>query len=685
MKFVPFVAALAGGLLLAGAASADEGLWTFDNFPAAAVKARYGVDITPAWLAQVQGAAVRLSIGCSASEVSAGGLLLTNNHCVSDCTHDLSTPRRDVFGPGFLATARTDEQTCPGLTAEVLVGVVDVTKLMSGAGAGLVGAALVQARNAMAAGLEQGACGADRRFDCEIETLYRGGVYKLYKYRLYSDVRLVFAPGDAVGNFGGDPDNFNFPRYDLDCAFLRLYEDGKPVATPGALHWNTAPPTAGQPVFVAGNPGGTFREQTLAELETQRQVALPMEMALRAERRGRMIEFIEQSPDNARMAAEALDELENDYKVTVGHLAALDDPAFMEAKRAAEAALRARARALFGPSFGDPWADMAAAQAAYAALYAPYRQIEIGARDSDLFLYARRLVRAATERAKPGGQRLPGYADNQLPILQRQVLDAKPVALPLEQLELEFWLSKTRELLTADDPDTRLLLGADSPETLSKRLVAGTRLGDPAVRKALWDGGLAAIQASDDPMIRFALQIDPEARRIRAAFEEQVQGPAARAAETIAKARFAAFGDHVYPDGNFSLRLSYGDVEGWTYRGKTIPPFTNFAGLYARATGQPPFRLDPRWAAAQSRLNPATIFDFSTNNDIIGGNSGSPVLNAKAEVIGTAFDGNILSIGGDYGYDPAVNRAVAVAAGAISEALRKVYGAGALADELAGS
>jgi hypothetical protein len=685
MKLATFSAALAAGLMLAGTASADEGLWTFDNFPAAAVKAKYGVDITPAWLAQVQGAAVRLSIGCSASEVSPNGLLLTNNHCVSDCTHDLSTPEQDVFGSGFLAAARSDEQTCPGLTAEVLVGVTDVTRLMSGAGAGLSGAALVQARNAMAAGLEQGVCGADRKFDCEVETLYRGGVYKLYKYHQYTDVRLVFAPGDAVGNFGGDPDNFNFPRYDLDCAFLRLYEDSKPVATPGSLRWNTAPPAAGEPVFVPGNPGGTFREQTVAELEAQRQVALPMEMALRAERRGRIIEFIEQSPANAHMAAEALDELENDYKVTVGHLAALDDPAFMDGKRAAEADLKAKARTLLGPGFGDPWADMDRAQAAYAALYVPYRQIEIGPRDSDLFEYARRLVRAGIERGKPGAQRLPGYAENQLPILQRQVLDAKPVALPLEQLELEFWLSKSRELLTADDPDTRLLLGMDSPETLSKRLVTGTRLGDPAVRKALWNGGLAAVQASDDPMIELALKLDPEARRIRAAFEEQVQGPAARAAEAIAKARFAVYGEQVYPDGNFSLRLSYGDVEGWTYRGKTVTPFTNFAGLYARATGQPPFGLDPRWAAAQSRLNPATIFNFSTNNDIIGGNSGSPVLNARAEVIGTAFDGNILSIGGDYGYDPATNRAVAVTAGAISEALRKVYGAAALADELAGS
>jgi hypothetical protein len=685
MTPAPFVPALVAGLLACGVASADEGLWTFDNFPAAKVKAALGVDITPAWLGRVQAAAVRLSVGCSASEVSGEGLLLTNNHCVSDCTENLSSPTRDYFGPGFLAQTRREERTCPGLVAEVLTGVTDVTPRMTAAGSGLTGVALVGARNAAAAMLEQGACGADRRFDCEVVDLYRGGQFRLYKYHKYDDVRLVFAPGDAAGNFGGDPDNFNFPRYDLDCAFLRLYDNGKPALTPEHLRWNLAPPTAGEPVFVAGNPGNTFREQTISELETHRDVALPLEMTLQSELRGRLIRFGEESPENARIAAETLAELENDYKVSVGLLAALDDPAFMDAKRAAEADLEAKARAALGAGLGDPWTDMAQAQSAYAALFLPYRQLESGPRDSQLFAYARRLVRAAIERGKPSPQRLPGYADNQLPIVEKQVLDPKPVQPALEQLQLEFWLSKTRELLTADDPDTRLLLGADSPETLSRRLAYGSRLGDPGVRAALWIGGLAAVQASDDSMIQFALKLDPEARRARAAFEEQVQGPAARAAESIARARFAVLGDGVYPDGTFTLRLSYGAVAGWTWRGRTVTPFTTFAGLYARATGQPPFQLDPRWVAAQGRLNSATIFNFTTTNDIIGGNSGSPVLNARAEVIGAAFDGNILSIGGDYGYDAAVNRTVAVSTAAITEALQKVYGAKALAAELAGA
>ena len=321
-------------------------------------------------------------------------------------------------------------------------------------------------------------------------------------------------------------------------------------------------------------------------------------------------------------------------------------------------------------------------QPAAQALFLPYAMVERGPADSRLFQDARILVRAAAEREKPSAQRLPGYADSQLPEIEKTALAPEPIEGPLEQLLLEFWLSKAREYLTADDPDARMLLGADSPETLSARLVSGTKLGDPAVRKALWDGGMKAAMASDDPIIQYVLRIDPEARRVRAAYEEQVTGPTTRAAEAIARARFAVYGDSLYPDATFTLRLSYGAIEGWTWRGKTVPPFTTFSGLYARATGQAPFDLDPRWIAAKDRLDPGTIFDISTSNDIVGGNSGSPLLDAKGEVIGTVFDGNIHSIGGDYGYDPALNRTVAVSATAIIEALQKVYGAHALAKEL---
>jgi hypothetical protein len=682
MTAVQFALALAVASVVAGAARADEGLWTFDNFPAAKVKAAYGVDITPSWLDRVRGGSARLSIGCSSSVVSAEGLLLTNDHCASDCAQALSPPDQDYAKAGFLAAAKSDERTCPGMQADILVQVVDVTARMQAAGASLTGEALVQARNAVRGSLEQQGCGADRKLHCEVVDLYHGGRFQLYKYREYTDVRLVFSPGDQSAFFGGDPDNFNFPRYDLDCAFLRLYEDGRPAPTPAHLDWNPAPPVAGQPVFVAGNPGSTFRQQTISQLEMQRAVSLPLELRELAELRGRLIRFSEESPANARMVDEALMDLENNYKVSVGRLAALDDADFMAAKRADEAALRAGATAKLGAALGDPWADMAAIQQAATAIYVPYRTLERAPEGSQLFSYARDLVRGAEDRRLPSADHMPRYSDSQLPAVEKQLLDPQPILAPLEQLMLEFWLSKSRELLTADDPDTRLLLGDESPERLSARLVSGTKLGDPAVRKALWDGGMAAIEASDDPMIRFMLRIDPEARRVRRDYEDKVDGPAARAAEAIAKARFAVFGDSVYPDGTFTLRLSYGRIDGWSWRGKTVAPFTRFAGLYGRATGQPPFDLDPRWIAARTRLNPDTIFDLSTTNDIIGGNSGSPLLNAKGEVIGTAFDGNILSLGGDYGYDGRVNRTVAVSAAAITEALQKVYGADGLVREL---
>ncbi len=682
MRVGLFAVAFGAALASATAASADEGMWTFDNFPAAKVKAAYGVEITPAWLDHVRAASARLSVGCSASVVSAGGLVLTNNHCVAGCAHDLSPAGKDLFTTGYLAATRAEEKTCPGLQADILEQIIDVTPRMTAAGAGLSGEALVKARTAVSSTIEKEVCGDDPKYQCQTVDLYHGGQFKLYKYRKYTDVRLVFSPGFQTAFFGGDPDNFNFPRYDLDSAFLRLYADGQPVATPDHLVWNPAPPTVGAPVFVSGNPGSTSRELTVSELETQRDLAVPMLMTQLSELRGRLIRFTEESAENKRIGGDELFFLENDYKVFFGRLFALDDPALLAAKRTEEDQLRAQAKAKMGAGFGDPWADMAHVQGAAQALYLPYRMVERGPMDSKLFEDARILVRAAQEREKPSAQRLPGYADSELPELEKQVLAPELIEAPLEQILLEFWLSKSREYLTADDPDTTLLLGRDSPETLSARLASGTHLADPAVRKALWDGGLKAVMASDDPMIQYVLRIDPEARRIRAQYEEQVTGPTTRAAEAIAKARFAIYGDSLYPDATFTPRLSYGAIEGWTYRGKTVPAFTTFAGLYKRATGQEPFALDPRWIAAEARLNPDTVFDLSTTNDITGGNSGSPLIDAKAEVIGAVFDGNIHSLGGEYGYDPNLNRSVAVSTAAVTEALQKVYGADALVSEL---
>jgi hypothetical protein len=679
--------ALLAACAFAGSAFADEGMWTFDNFPAAKVKAAYGVTIDQAWLDKVRGAAARLSSGCSSSVVTGTGLILTNNHCVADCAQNLSSTGHDYFKTGYQAVSRDDEKTCAGMQAEILSSITDVTPRVSGAGKGLSGGALVKARTAVTGTIEKEACGDDAKFRCQVVDLYHGGQFKLYKYRKYSDVRLVFSPGFSAAFFGGDPDNFNFPRYDLDSAFVRLYENGKPAVTPDHLTWKAAAPQAGELVFVAGNPGGTDRQLTASQLDTQRTLALPVTIAQYSELRGRLIRFGEESAERKRIAGDDLFGLENSYKVYWGRLSALDDTAFMAAKRKEEASFRAKvkaSKAKLPADFGDPWAQIEKAQVATQSLYLPYRTLERGPADSRLFDYAKALVRAAQEREKPSADRLPGYADSQLPLLEKQVLDPTPVEADLEQVTLEFWLSKAREYLTADHPITKLLLGKQSPESLSKALAQGSKMGDPAVRKALWTGGLKAVTASTDPMVQYLLKIDPEARKLRAAYDEQVTGPTTQAAEKIAKARFLVYGDSLYPDATFTLRLSYGKIAGWTYRGVTVAPFTTFAGLYERATGEEPFDLDPRWAAAKDKLTPTTVFNISSTNDIIGGNSGSPLIDAKGEVVGAVFDGNIHSLGGNYGYDGTVNRAVTVSTAAITEALSKVYGADALAKELIG-
>ncbi len=676
---LPALAALSliAAALTPVAAMADEGMWTFDNFPSAKVKAAYGVTIDKPWLDHVQRAAVRLAGGCSASVVSKEGLVLTNNHCVAECAQSYSTAEHDTFKLGYAAKGRAEEKMCPGQQAEILQTITDVTPRVTAAGAGATGAALVQVRQGVTSAIEKEACGEDKTLRCQVVRLYQGGQYKLYKYRKYSDVRLVFSPGFQAAFFGGDPDNFNFPRYDLDSAFLRLYENGKPVVTPDHLVWNAAAPKDGEPVFVAGNPGGTDRQLTVSQLELQRDLTIPQTLVSMAELRGRLIQFGEVSPENARIIGDELFGLENSYKVYYGRLFTLNDKGFMAARRAAEADLKARS----GTTFGDPWSAIAATDQARRDLYDTYRFLE-ASNASDLFGYARVIVRAAAEREKPSAERLPGYADSQLPLVQKQLLDEKTVEKPLERLLLEHWLLKAREHLTADDPTTKLLLGRDSPEALSAKLVNGTHLNDPKVRAALFNGGMAAVKASTDPMIQYVLSLDPAARAVRKEWENRVTGPVVVPTEQIAKARFAAYGDSIYPDATFTLRLSYGKIAGWQEKGRAVPSFTYMSGLYERATGKDPFALDPRWIAAKDKLNPNTVFDISTTNDIIGGNSGSPLINAKGEVIGAIFDGNIHSLGGDYAYDGTLNRSVAVSTAAVTEALDKVYGERELVSEL---
>lgn len=670
------VSAAALGLAMAATATpaaADEGMWTFDNFPIQRVNQTLGTNIDQAWLDRVRGAAVRLSSGCSASVVSPEGLVLTNHHCVVSCVQDLSSPENDYVQSGWMPATREGEVACPGMAADILTSITDVTDQVMAAGEGLEGDAFVSARNAAAARIQQEACGDDETRRCQVISLYRGGEYKLYEFRRYSDVRLAFAPEFQSAFFGGDPDNFNFPRYALDAAFLRLYENGQPVETPTFLRWNAEAPAEGDATFVAGNPGSTQRLLTVSQLETLRDLEIPVGQLQRSELRGRLISFSERSDEHARVALDPLFGLENSFKVFYGRQMVLNDRGFLDQKRAEEAELRARVAADpdLSARIGDPWAEIEQAQAAYAELYLPYRQLEQAAGSgSALYAYARTLVRAAEELAKPENERSPGFS---LANLERSLSQETPISDELETLYLSFWLSKTREYLTADHPHVRALLGDESPEGLAARLVSGSSLETPAARLALLRGGAEAIRGSNDPLIQFVLANDAAARAVAREWNARVTAPTSRAAERIAQARFAVYGAEVYPDATFSLRLSYGQVRGWTYRGLEAPPVTYIGGLYERATGAPPYDLAPRWAEARDRVNRDVVFDFVTTNDIIGGNSGSPVINAAGEVIGAAFDGNIHSLGGAYGYDGELNRTVAVSTAAVTEALRTVY------------
>lgn len=672
---------------LATAASADEGMWTFDGFPAARMKASYGFAPDQAWLDQVRASTARLAEGCSSSLVSPDGLVLTNHHCVVGCAQNLSTPAQDLVKNGFLADDRSKERQCPGQQAELLTAISDVTPRIAQAIGAAQGEALVRARDAEIAKVEDAGCPDKTHTRCQVITLYGGGQYKLYAFRKYSDVRLVFAPEYDAGQFGGDPDNFNFPRYGLDAAFLRLYENGKPVATPHHLRWNPRAPVPDEPVFVVGNPGTTSRLFTKAQRDFRRELGLPTGLTLLSEERGRLIAATEQDAEHARTGADELFSVENSFKVYRGQFEALNDAAFTAKLDAADQMLRTRVAAdpALAKRIGDPWAEIANAEAAYRNLYFPYYLLEARAgMGSTLYGWARGIVRTAAEREKPNADRLPGYTNSALPLTTKQILDPAPTYGWLERMQVEMWLSKAREYLTADDPRVKALLDRESPEAMARRLVSGTTLADPAVRKRLLDGGMAAVRASGDPMIRLALAQEPQARALLAEYKAKVDGPITAAQGRLAQARFAVYGADVYPDATFSPRISYGRVAGWTERGRPIAPTTDFAGLFDRATGEPPFALPPRWIAARASLNPRTVLDFSTTNDVTGGNSGSPVIARDGSVIGALFDGNIHSLGGAFGYDPVLNRSVVVSAGAVDEELGKVYHAGALLKELHG-
>ena len=674
---------------LCASVSADEGMWTFDNFPKAAVKGKYGVEITDAWLETLQKSVVRLENGCTGSFVSGSGLVLTNHHCAQSCLAENSTATQDLVADGMIAATPDQEIRCQSEQVSVLTATEDVTAQVATALASVPADEVATVRNRTFTTLEQ-AC-EDRAaktatpLKCETVTLYQGGQYWLYKYKRYADVRLAFAPEAAVAAFGGDPDNFQFPRWCLDMALLRVYENGKPAATPNHLAFEWSGANEGEPVFVAGHPGTTDRLLTVAQLRTERDAFLPLWLLRFAELRGRLIQYSKIGPEAARTTKDLLDTIENSLKVRRMEQVALLEDGLFEQRAAAERRLREAVETDPGlkARAAAAWDDIARAEATYRDILVPYVFIEGGAGfNGDLFFYARQLLRAAAERLKPNADRLREYTEAQVPQLRQSLAADAPVYPELEQVRLSFSLERMREWLGPDHPVVKAALGAASPDQRARELIIGSRLGDPKVRTSLFDGDPAAIAASNDPMIQLARTVDAEARVLRARYEQEVEAPVERAQQAIAEARFKVYGKSLYPDATFTLRLSYGTVTGWKERGQTVAAFTTLARLFERATGAPPFELPGRWSDAKPRLDLAARANFVTTNDIVGGNSGSPMVNASGRIVGLVFDGNIHSISGSYWFDVDRNRTVAVHTAFIRTALGSIYVADRLATEL---
>jgi Peptidase S46 len=664
--------------------SADEGMWTFNNFPSRAVGERYGFTPAQAWLDHVRNASLRVAEGCSASFISPHGLVMTNYHCVIDCVKAVSTAQQDLVNSGFVAHTAAEEKKCPEFELDQLTGIKDVTGDVHSALAGKTGEAANAALRAERAKLEQ-SCGSDPKVRCDLVSLYHGGIYNLYHYRRFDDVRLIFSPEFDAGFFGGDPDNFNFPRYDFDLGLVRVYENGQPVSTPDYLHWSKNGSKENELVFVSGNPGGTSRQLTVSQLEFERDKDLPSLIPIISEYRGSLEQFVATGPEQAREANERLFFTENAFKVFNGRQQALMDAQFFGIKVKEEKELRDAAAAR--PELAEEakaWDDLARIQVERAKLFIPHTEMDANRFfNGGLLDDAISLVRIPVERAKPNAERLPEYTDQGLVELKQELLAPTPVYKDVEELRLRLAFSLAQRNLGADDAFVHKMLGNESPAQLAHRLVSDTRLDDVKVREELFHGGQAAVDSSKDPMIQFARLIDSDLRATRKEWETKIDAPTREATQNIAKIRFAIYGTSIYPDATFTARLNYGTVKGFKdRRGRPVQPYTNFSGLFERANGAPPFALPKKWLSAKPRLNLSTPMNLCTTNDIIGGNSGSPLINQNGEVVGLIFDGNIFSLGGDYGYDSVSNRAVAVDSRALLEGLRVVYGFDRIVNEI---
>ena len=670
------------------AALADEGMWTFNNVPRAEIKKKYGFEVTDAWLNKVRLASVRFNNGGSGSFVSPNGLVLTNYHIVEDIVGEVSTPEKDLAKEGFVARTRAEEIKAPSLELNQLISIEDVTARVNGAvKPNSTDAEAFAARRAEISAIEAESTKATG-LRSDVVTLFQGGQYNLYRYKKYTDVRLVFVPEFQAAFFGGDPDNFNYPRFNIDMALVRIYENDQPVHPENYFKWSTTGAKDGSLVFVTGNPGSTSRLDTVAHLEELRDTSIPIVLRLLERREAVLKKYMAMGEEQTRQSQNELNSVQNSLKVYRGQLKGLKDPALMARKTKEEQALRkaVAANPEWQKQYGGAWDAIAAAHKAYPS-YIRERRIfdQAGGFNSTLFNYARALVRMAEEGKKPNAERLPEYTDARRASLELALFSPAPIHEDFEKLKLADSLGFMVELLGADNELVKGVLAGKTPEARADELISGTKLKDPEFRKELAKGGFEAIDASNDPMILVAREVDARAREMRKRYETEVAAVERANYAKIARALFETEGNKIYPDATFTLRLSYGAVEGYTENGKKVPPFTTLGGLYARSDAfkhEFPYNLPPRWVEKKSELNLNTPFNFVSTNDIIGGNSGSPTINQNAELVGLIFDGNIQSLVGDFMYDGSVNRAISVDSRGMLEVLKKVFNANEIVAEL---